>query len=163
MLKDDYKNNIEAQPGEGKLELDPSHDFEIKIERKRQKFETIEEASSKSDSLFWIVVKSLAEKGYKLPNEKIIDIKPMSVGTTLENMRDDVVIKFKENVWLIFNTSDASVISMIKGESTRLDDFDAKRYREKYLAYAEKFLDEKDNILESRSSLATEKLERLGI
>jgi hypothetical protein len=163
MPNDDNYNNLERDPREGKLEIDPSHDFEIKIERKKQKFETVEEASAKSDNLFWIVVKSLAEKGHDLPNQKIIEIKPMGVGTTYQNMRDDVVIKFKDGVWLIFNTEDSSVIAMIKGESTKLDEYDAKRYREKYLNYAERFLDEKDNILSSKSDLAAEKLNRLGI
>lgn len=144
------KNIQEMDPGSG---LENSNEMK---ERQEKGFEKTDRMKN-STSLFWIVVNSLQEKGYILPSDKIIDIKTMYAG------RDYIVVKFSGGVAFTFDPESDIVLSKIEEDVQFLDYTDAMIYKNKYYNYAVKFLEEKNSILESSSSLAVEKLSRLGI
>jgi hypothetical protein len=151
---------------ENTMEADPAKDIErvsnYDLENKKSRFENdVEYKAKNSDNLFWIVVHGLMEKGYPIPNEKMIDIRVMEAGS-VDKMHQFVSIKFQDQVVMIFD-SELSVRVMIRGEVTVLEGSDAEKYRSKYYDYAQLFINEKDAILDSRSSFATTRLDRLGI
>jgi hypothetical protein len=140
-------------------EMDPASGFENLNEIRERQEKVFENADriKNSTSLFWIVVKVLQDKGYELPNSKIIDIKTMYAG------KDYVVVKFSGDISFTFDPDSDIVLSKIREDAQMLDYSDAMVYKHKYYDYAVRFLEEKENVLDSGSSLAVEKLSRLGI
>ncbi len=148
---DDNKSRIENA-----LERGAENAVESARERQEQVFERADKMK-KSTSVFWIVVNNLAEKGYHLPSDQIKDIKTMYAG------KDYVVVKFNGDISLTFDKDSDMVLSKIKEDAQMLEGTDAAMYRNKYLDYALRFLDEMENVLDGGSSLAAERLSRLGI
>jgi hypothetical protein len=150
MTNTDNKNIQEIDPGLGLENLNEMRERQEKIFEKADKMKN-------STSLFWIVVNVLQEKGHTLPSDKIIDVKTMFAG------KDYIVVKFSGEISLTFDPDSDTVLSKIREDAQMLDHSDAIVYKNKYYDYAVKFLEERDNILDSGSSLAVEKLSRLGI
>ena len=130
---------------------------EAKLESAQESLETLNN-NDDSHKLFYIVVEELRENGYELPNDKIEDIREMHAGNG-----EFVLVRFKDNVSIMFNKENDEVITQIKGEQNPLSGSEAEEYRQKYYSYTLKFIETRNEILKEGSLLAKRRLEKMGI
>ena len=145
---------------------DKKENLNDKLENLKNQIDSLKEDENlEMDNLFSIVVKELEiEKNLFLPNKDIYSISYFS-----PTGKEDIVfvVRFKQDkkeiCTLFFKEKDDNVSTRIKNEFYNMSKEEAKIYKEKYFDYIKEFIQMKKNILENQSSLAKNRLEKLGI
>lgn len=144
---------------ENNLEREKVLKFNERLGEIQNSLEGLKEEEVLIDNIFLIVVESLRNKGYELPNEKIISIKKLY---TAQN-EEAVIVTFKDGVNILFGQDGATVTVKIKHELYSITGDESSEYREKYYAYALLFITELATLKIEDSKLAKARLDKIGI